>query len=173
MVDPWTKTVDVGHVLQGRGALGAYEWGAVCALPLRGGVPRNLAAVGDRVHELQLGSRLRQDRATARRINALVETIRELAAVVLTSAIDPWLRARLDEAARYKVVDAITQIDLQAAGAAQDPADDESGLRDFSSATLERRRAHGYARARAKLVPLFETHGLIEPASLQPLRVSA
>ena len=141
--------------------------------PLGGGVPRNLAAVGDRVHELQLGNRLRQDHAMAQRINALVETIKELAAVVPAGAVDPWLRARLDEAERYKVIDAITQIDLQASGAAQDGVDDESGLRDFSAATVQRRRARGYDTARASLVPLFETHGLIEPASLQPLRASA
>ena len=46
----------------------------------RAGMPRNLAAVEDRMHELSFGNRLRQDHDTARRINALVETIDDLAA---------------------------------------------------------------------------------------------
>ena len=48
--------------------------------PLRARLPRNLAAVEDRLHELNFGNRLRQDHDMARRINALVETIDELAA---------------------------------------------------------------------------------------------
>jgi len=141
--------------------------------PLRGRLPRNLSGVNDRLHELQLGNRLRQDRATARRINALVETIEELKALVPQDRIDAWLAARLDEAASYKVLDSITEIELQAAGAAQDPRDDEFGLRDFSAATIQRRRSRGHARAMARLVPLFESHGLIETACPRELRASA
>ena len=40
--------------------------------------------------------------------------------------------------------------------AEQDPADDQDGLRDFSPATVERRRAHGYEFARRQLGPWFE-----------------
>jgi predicted acylesterase/phospholipase RssA len=130
--------------------------------PLRGRVPENLADVEDRVHELQLGNRMRQDRQIARRINALVETIEEFAA--LHPPKDPWLQARLDEARRYKVIDAITEIDFQDPSDGpvipQDPADDQFGLRDFSPPTVARRRQNGYARAREKLLPLFENHGL-------------
>jgi NTE family protein len=127
--------------------------------PLRGRVPANLAGVEDRVHELQLGNRMRQDRQVARRINALVETIEELAALVPSRSLEPWLQARLDEARVYKIIDAIAEIDLQEAGP-QDRADDQFGLRDFSPPTVARRRRDGYARARDKLVPLFQNHRL-------------
>src|SRR5262245_26279209 len=115
--------------------------------PLHARVPANLNAVDDRVHELQLGNRMRQDRSTARRINALVETIEEFAA--LNPPKDPWLQARLEEARRYKVIDAITGIDFQDPNdgpvpAVQDPSDDEFGLRDFSPPTVARRRQAGY-----------------------------
>lgn len=141
--------------------------------PLRGRLPRNLSDVDDRVHELQFGNRLREDRAIARRINALVETIEELRSLVAPDKVEPWLSARLDEAATYKVLDAITEIDLQAPGAAQDAIDDEYGLRDFSPVTVGKRRMRGRDRALAKLMPLFEAHGLIESASMSPLRASA
>ncbi|MGZ3296777.1 MAG: patatin-like phospholipase family protein, partial [Xanthobacteraceae bacterium] len=74
--------------------------------PLRARLPRNLAAVEDRLHELSFGNRLRQDHDTARRINALVETIEELAAKVAPDDRSEWLNARLDEARRYKIIDA-------------------------------------------------------------------
>ncbi len=141
--------------------------------PLRGRLPRNLSGVDDRVHELQFGNRLRQDGMVARRVNALVETIEELRSLVADDKIEPWLNARLDEAASYKVLDAITEIDLQAPGAAQDAIDDQFGLRDFSPATIQKRRSRGRDRALAVLVPLFETHGLVDGASVPPLRASA
>ena len=50
--------------------------------PLRARLPRNLAGVEDRMHELSYGNRIRQDHDSARRINALLETIDELAAKV-------------------------------------------------------------------------------------------
>ena len=65
------------------------------------------------MHELSFGNRLRQDHDTARRVNALVETIEDLAALVAPDALDDRLRARLDEARRYKIVDAIVNIDFQ------------------------------------------------------------
>jgi predicted acylesterase/phospholipase RssA len=136
--------------------------------PASGRVPANLADVADRAHEIQMGNRLRQDRETARRINALVETIDALGALVSPQSIEPRLQARLDEANLYKVIDAIAEIDLQNPGgpdsAPQDPSDDEAGLRDFSPGTVDRRRRDGYIRAREKLVPLFESHQLMRPA---------
>src|SRR6201982_2598638 len=48
------------------------------------------------------GDRLRQDHDTARRVNALVETIDDLAALVPPAALDERLQARLHEARRYK-----------------------------------------------------------------------
>jgi predicted acylesterase/phospholipase RssA len=133
--------------------------------PLRARIPANMADVEDRVHELQLGNRVRQDREVARRVNALVETIDELAALVPPDAVEPRLQARLDEARLCKILDAITEIDMQdpASGrepGRQDPTDDQFGLRDFSPPTVARRRHEGYSRARRKLVPLFATHHL-------------
>jgi predicted acylesterase/phospholipase RssA len=129
--------------------------------PLRARLPRNLAAVEDRLHELSFGNRLRQDHDTARRINALVETIEELAAKVAPDDRSEWLNARLDEARRYKIIDAIVNIDMQDPAATlvpstQNPADDKDGMRDFSPNTVRRRRRDGFKFAQDILRPAFE-----------------
>ena len=129
--------------------------------PLRARLPRNLAAVQDRLHELSFGNRLRQDHDTARRINALVETIEELAAKVAPDDRSEWLNARLDEARRYKIIDAIVNIDMQDPAATlvpstQNPADDKDGMRDFSPNTVRRRRRDGFKFAQDILRPAFE-----------------
>jgi NTE family protein len=129
--------------------------------PLRARLPRNLAAVQDRLHELSFGNRLRQDHDTARRINALVETIEELAAKVAPDDRSEWLNARLDEARRYKIIDAIVNIDMQDPAATlvpstQNPADDKDGMRDFSPDTVRRRRRDGFKFAQDILRPAFE-----------------
>src|SRR5262245_51736972 len=120
--------------------------------PLRARLPRNLPAVEDRMHELSFGNRLRQDHDTARRINALVETIDELAAKLPPDDMSEWLEARLHEARRYKIIDAIVNIDMQDPANSlvpgqQDPADDIDGVRDFSTDTVRRRRENGYTFA--------------------------
>ena len=129
--------------------------------PLRARLPRNLAAVEDRLHELSFGNRLRQDHDTARRVNALVETIDDLAALVPPNALDERLQARLHEARRYKIIDAIVNIDMQDPAAtlvpaAQNPADDKDGMRDFSPETVHRRRRDGFKFAHDILRPAFE-----------------
>jgi len=129
--------------------------------PLRARLPRNLAAVEDRLHELSFGNRLRQDHDTARRVNALVETIDDLAALVPPNALDERLQARLLEARRYKIIDAIVNIDMQDPAAtlipaAQNPADDKDGMRDFSPETVHRRRRDGFKFAHDILRPAFE-----------------
>jgi NTE family protein len=129
--------------------------------PLRARLPRNLAAVEDRLHELSFGNRLRQDHDMARRINALVETIDELAAKVAPDERGDWLNARLDEAGRYKIIDAIVNIDMQDPAAtlvpsAQNPTDDKDGMRDFSPDTVRRRRRDGFKFAHDLLRPAFE-----------------
>jgi len=150
---------------------------AVDLYPLRARIPTNLADVEDRAHELQFGNRVRQDREIARRINGLIETIEGLEALVPAGTIDAQLQARLDEAHVYKIIDAITEIDMQdpADGPPppQDPADDQFGLRDFSPPTVERRRRRGYDIARAKLVPLFESHQLLAAAAGQDVSARA
>jgi predicted acylesterase/phospholipase RssA len=129
--------------------------------PLRARLPRNLAAVEDRLHELSFGNRLRQDHDMARRINALVETIDELATKVAPDDRVDWLNARLDEAGRYKLIDTIVNIDMQDPAAtlvpsAQNPADDKDGMRDFSPDTVRRRRRDGFKFAHDILRPAFE-----------------
>src|SRR5262245_24318430 len=146
--------------------------------PLRARLPKNLAGVEDRAHELQFGNRMRQDHETARRVNALLETIDELADLLKDKPLDDWLKARIEEAQLYKILDAVTQIDFQDPSTGpvprpQDPSDDADGLRDFSPPTVTRRRRNGYAIAREKLVPLFENHGLAAPAADAPRRSAA
>jgi NTE family protein len=129
-------------------------------------LPRNLFEVNDRVQELRFGNRIRQDRDNARNINSLVETVEKLVAVVPDSARDPELEARIDYARRFKVLDAITDIDLAdsdlmaEAGLKVSP-DDSAGFRDFSVAGINRRRDAGYKLARLKLQGLFEGHRLL------------
>jgi hypothetical protein len=100
--------------------------------PLRARLPHNLAGVEDRMRELSFGNRMRQDHDAARRINALVETIDALAEKIAPDDRSDWLNARLDEARRYKIIDAIVNVDMQDPGAtlvpsAQNPADDKDG----------------------------------------------
>jgi NTE family protein len=137
--------------------------------PLRARLPRNLAGVEDRMHELSYGNRLRQDHDSARRINALVETIDELAAKVAPDDRSDWLNARLDEARRYKVIECIVNIDMQDPAvtlvpSAQSPADDKDGMRDFSPDTVRRRRRDGFRFAYDILRPAFENRWLAHDA---------
>lgn len=141
--------------------------------PLRARLPRNLAAVEDRLHELSFGNRLRQDHDMARRINALVETIDALAAKAPPEAVDEWLSARLEEARRYKIIDAIVNIDMQDPSAAldpaaQQPADDKDGMRDFSPDTVRRRRRDGFRFAHDILRPAFENRWRAHDALASP-----
>jgi hypothetical protein len=92
---------------------------------------------------------------------ALVETIDDLAALVPPDGLDDRLRARLHEARRYKIIDAIVNIDMQDPAAtlvpaAQNPADDKDGMRDFSPETVRRRRRDGFKFAHEMLRPTFE-----------------
>ena len=141
--------------------------------PLRARLPRNLAGVEDRMHELSFGNRVRQDHDSARRINALVETIDELAAKVAPDDRSGWLNARLDEARRYKVIDCIVNIDMQDPSAtlvpaAQNPADDKDGMRDFSPETVARRRRDGSKFAHDILRPAFENRFRAAAAAAAP-----
>src|SRR5262249_49380844 len=129
--------------------------------PLRARLPWNMAGVEDRLHELSFGNRLRQDHDTARRINALVETIGELAGKIAPDDSSDWPTPRLDEARRYKVLDAIVNIDMQdpfatLVPARQNPADDSDGMRDFSVETVRRRRRDGFKFAHDILRPAFD-----------------
>src|SRR5262249_60939589 len=129
--------------------------------PRRARRPRNRAGLEDRLHELSSANRLRQDHDTARRINALVETIGDLAGKIAPDDRSDWLNARLDEARRYKVLDAIVNIDMQdpfatLVPARQNPADDSDGMRDFSVETVRRRRRDGFKFAHDILRPAFD-----------------
>jgi hypothetical protein len=65
------------------------------------------------------------------------------------------------------------QIDLQASGAAQAAEDDESGLRDFSSATIARRREHGRTIAYDKIVRALIHDKLLAADPSAPARAGA
>jgi hypothetical protein len=117
-----SKLLEVGVVLQGGGALGAYECDA---------------------------------------LNALLELRGELATKIAPDDRSDWLSARLHEARRYKVIDAIVNIDMQDPGAtlvraAQNPADDKDGMRDLSPETACRRRRDGFRFGQDILRPAFE-----------------
>jgi NTE family protein len=121
--------------------------------PLKGSLPKNLFDVADRVHELSFGNRLRQDRASATRINKLVRAVEGLAKIADPEGLarDKKLQDAVAEALRYKIAKTV-EIDLQRPGAAQAPEDGESGLRDFSPATIGRRREHGRTIAHDAIV---------------------
>jgi NTE family protein len=148
--------------------------------PLRARLPQNLAEVQDRVHELSFGNRLRQDHDGANRVNDLIGTICELAALLPKGKIAGKLEARVERANRFKRIE-ILDLDMQdpehsplpgRQEAEQDPADDQDGLRDFSPVTVERRRAHGYEFARRQLGPWFEgkdRRSILEIADEMPL----
>lgn len=128
--------------------------------------PKNMIEVSDRLEELRYGNRLRQDRQNAHTINELVQTIEELKTLVPEGSMDQHLEARVCGAGRFKVLDAITDIDLAdpvlMKEAGLSPESDNSGsFRDFSAAGIERRRGDGYKIARLRLQALFEGRGLL------------
>jgi NTE family protein len=127
--------------------------------PLRARLPRRLADVEDRMHELSFGNRLRQDRETAMRVNEFVNTIGQLAALVPHDAMAAELSERVARARAFKTIN-VVDVDMQNPNIEgrprlQDPSDDEFGLRDFSRETVSRRRADGYRLVRDRLAPVF------------------
>jgi len=131
--------------------------------PLRGRQPRTMAEVEDRIHELSYGNRLRQDHQFADQINELIATIELLAPLVPAAAISPPLQELIDRAREYKLV-TVVDIDMQTrAGGGEDPSDDVDGLRDFSAATVQRRREQGYFNACNNLYPVFLSRNLVTP----------
>jgi NTE family protein len=129
-------------------------------------LPKNMIEVNDRLDELRYGNRLRQDREHAHTINELVQTIEELAAVIPAGSLEPELEARMVDAGRFKVLDAITDVDLAdpdlMAEAGLPLSSEESGaFRDFSADAIKRRHDIGYKLAHLKLNKLFEAHGLL------------
>ena len=128
--------------------------------------PKNMIEVNDRLSELRYGNRLRQDGANANTINWLLQTIDALAAAVPAGSLDPELEKRVQDAARFKTLEAITDIDLadpelMAKAGLSLSSDDSGAFRDFSAAGVERRREIGYQLAQLKLQELFEAHGLL------------
>jgi len=128
--------------------------------------PKNMIEVNDRLAELRYGNRLRQDRQNAHNVNELLQTIGDLAALVPEGSMDQQLEARVFGAGRFKVLDAITDIDLadpelmREAGLSS-RSEESGGFRDFSRTGIERRREAGYRIAQLKLQELFEAHGLL------------
>jgi NTE family protein len=128
--------------------------------------PKNMIEVNDRLEELRYGNRLRQDRQNAHNINELLQTIEELATLIPEGAMDQQLEARVFGASRFKVLDAITDIDLadpvlMKEGGLSPDSDKSGSFRDFSAAGIERRRRDGNKIAKLKLQTLFEERGLL------------
>jgi predicted acylesterase/phospholipase RssA len=129
--------------------------------PLRARLPRNLPEVTDRVHELSFGNRLRQDARTAERVNQLVSTIEELAALVPAGELPEALRLQVERARLLKVV-TVVDVDMQnplgstASSVEQVPVDDSEGLRDFSARTVELRRSIGYRITAERLAAFLQ-----------------
>jgi hypothetical protein len=119
--------------------------------------------------ELQFGNRLRQDSMNAHEINELLQTIADLAAVIPAGAMDEQLEARVVGAQRFKVLDAITNVDLadpdlMAEAGLPPDTPDPNAFRDFSAAGIEHRRDVGYKMAQIKLRELFKERGLLPKA---------
>ena len=128
--------------------------------PLRARLPRRMADVEDRIHELSFGNRLRQDRETALQVNEFLNTIGELAALVPPDAMPAKLAELVAEARAFKTIH-VVDVDMQNPNMEGRPrlqkaSDDEFGLRDFSQETVSRRRADGYRLVHDRLAPIFE-----------------
>jgi len=129
--------------------------------PLRTRLPRTMADVEDRDHELSFGNRVRQDGETAKRINDFVDTMEKLVALVPADLIAGNLANSVARARAFKTID-VVDIDMQSRivegkPRPEDPSDDEFGLRDFSSQTVRHRRDVGYRLARERLAPHFRS----------------
>jgi len=109
-----SKLLDVGVVLQGGGALDAYDCDA---------------------------------------LSTLLELTGELAAKIAPDDRSDWLSALLHEARRYMQNPAATLVP-----AAQNPAADKDGMRDFAPETVHRRRRDGFKFAHDILRPAFENY---------------
>jgi predicted acylesterase/phospholipase RssA len=132
-------------------------------------LPTNMLEVNDRLTELQFGNRLRQDSTNAHEINELLQTIADLAAAIPAGAMDQQLEARVLGAQRFKILDAVTNVDLAdpelMAEAGFPPASpDPNAFRDFSAAGIEHRRDVGYKIAQIRLRELFMERGLLPKA---------
>jgi NTE family protein len=126
-------------------------------------LPTNINEVNDRATELRFGNRLRQDSKNANTLNQLLQTIDALAAAVPEGSFDERLKERVAAARRFKILDEITNIDLDAGVQAGSPTDPDEGdaFRDFSEAGITRRRDIGYQVARSTLQKMFEKRGLL------------
>ena len=107
-----------------------------------------------------------QDGETAQTINDLVCTIEKLDALVPEGSRNDGLQQGVLRAKKFKVLEAITDIDLadpalMAQAGLPVSSDDSGGYRDFSAATIQRRHDAGHKLADLKLRKLFEERGLL------------
>jgi len=111
-------------------------------------------------------------------LNALLELTGELATKIEPDDRSDWLSVLLHEARRYKIIDAIVNIDMQDPAAtlvpaAQNPADDKDGMRDFSPETVHRRRRDGFKFAHDILRSAFENRWRAADAPPRPVTMPA
>jgi predicted acylesterase/phospholipase RssA len=121
-------------------------------------LPENLLGVTERVQELSYGNRLRQDQASAKRINALVSTIEQLC-TELTKAnvtLQGELKTLVQTERQYKIATSV-EVELRGGGVSEM----SNAARDFSPEMLERRRGIGRARAHAALRPILEAENFL------------
>jgi predicted acylesterase/phospholipase RssA len=126
--------------------------------PARAKTPGSLLEVNERVDQLRFGNRMRQDTRTADRINDLIDTIEQLAALVPADRLGE-VAGRIEAARKYKHVKTI-EVALPEAGTADESGmrDEVYGFRDFSREGIESRRAAGRAVALAALRPVLQAN---------------
>ena len=110
---------------------------------------------------LEVGVALRGGDHEFSALSALLESTSEIATKITLDDRSDWLSHRLDEARRCKIIDDIVNIYMQdptatLVPAAQNPADEKNGLRDFSPNTVRRRHCDGFRFAQDILRPAFE-----------------
>jgi predicted acylesterase/phospholipase RssA len=128
-------------------------------------LPENLLGVTERVQELSYGNRLRQDQATAKRVNQFVRTIEQLyaAAKEANATLDPEIEQQVQKVKQFKIAKTV-EIELRGGGIGED----SNAARDFSPETVARRRDIGRSRAMQSLRPVLVAENFLAAQS-QPV----
>jgi NTE family protein len=115
--------------------------------PQQARLPRSFTEVNERIDQLRFGNRLRQDSSGALRVNDLISTIEQLAALV-TEPLPPDLQNKIKQAKSVELIEIQLTTDKVSDGA--------YGFRDFSRDGIEKRRAAGRTIALDQLSSVFD-----------------